>query len=1071
MANDLDVRKENELVMAMDLAKKIITKNYMCELSDYEIVDPAKELLSMNIEEHMRLYRVNKLVTDKDENMLEKIMTVLYALNSENASVVTIIKGTEHGVDYYIGVVNKDSKDDLSTQGATLSSTLMGNFPGIEIEGIDDTSVKQINESIFKESCISAVSGIASIRDKNLKDVAKYVQGIENMVDALEGKEYTAIVIADPISSEGIEKIKSGYEILHSQLNPFLKSSLSFNENESLAYSHANSVGFSNSVSESTSLTQNYSNTNGWNKSESKSESTGRNVGSAVGTVLGIAVGAAAIIATGGVAAIAAGAAASTLALVGGGAAIGVGASIGGEISGNKSNSNSTSFSENGSTTKSSGKTEQYGKTYTDNTTKTETESNTESRGRALQISYENRGVKSLLDKIDKHIQRLDECESYGTFNCATYILSSDPQTNAIAASSYHSLMRGDNSSLQSANINIWNKSEETNKIKVYLSRYTHPLFSNYELQNVNVTPASVVNSKELAIAIGFPKKSLNGLPVLQSTAFGRNVMKFGKAATEESISIGKLYHMGKGTTKSVNLDVKSLAMHTFITGSTGSGKSNTVYEVLANLKDKGVKFMVVEPAKGEYKQVLATEDVHVFGSNPKLTPILRINPFRFPKSVHVLEHIDKLIEIFNVCWPMYAAMPAVLKEAVEKSYEDAGWNLDDSENRISEELYPCFEDVLVKLNEVITKSSFSQEVKDNYSGALITRVKSLTNGIYRRIFTANEIDNNVLFDDNTIIDLSRIGSIETKAMIMGILVLRLQEHRLDQGGINSKLKHVTVLEEAHNLLKRTSTEQSGEGANLLGKSVEMLANTIAEIRTYGEGFIIADQAPALLDLSVIRNTNTKIIMRLPDKDDRELVGKAANLNENQIIELAKLQTGVAAIYQNNWVEPVLCKVKEFVEPDHVVGQEPEINDIVSNDYIVKKEVADYFTHILTGDKIETDINELKERIFKTKYSSEIKCQLLKQITKGVDVNKEELAPIISKMFSNKRVLKEAEQAEDIEEWSSYIIYNMDEAVADMDRENQELITECILRQMIKEEKKPVDYLEKWTDFVKGGVR
>ena len=54
-------------------------------------------------------------------------------------------------------------------------------------------------------------------------------------------------------------------------------------------------------------------------------------------------------------------------------------------------------------------------------------------------------------------------------------------------------------------------------------------------------------------------------------------------------------------------------------------------------------------------------------------------------------------------------------------------------------------------------------------------------------------------------------------------------------------------------------------------------------MRTYGEGFIIADQAPGLLDMAVIRNTNTKIIMRLPDESDRQLVGKAAGLNDDQI--------------------------------------------------------------------------------------------------------------------------------------------------------------------------------------------
>ena len=145
-------------------------------------------------------------------------------------------------------------------------------------------------------------------------------------------------------------------------------------------------------------------------------------------------------------------------------------------------------------------------------------------------------------------------------------------------------------------------------------------------------------------------------------------------------------------------------------------------------------------------------------------------------------------------------------------------------------------------------------------------------------IFAADDLSDEELFEQNTIVDLSRAGNPDTKALIMGILILKLQEYRMAQAkGSDAVLRHVTVLEEAHNLLKRTSTEQSSESANLVGKSVEMLANAIAEMRTYGEGFIIADQAPGLLDASVIRNTNTKIIMRLPDEEDRKLVGKAAN--------------------------------------------------------------------------------------------------------------------------------------------------------------------------------------------------
>jgi len=162
--------------------------------------------------------------------------------------------------------------------------------------------------------------------------------------------------------------------------------------------------------------------------------------------------------------------------------------------------------------------------------------------------------------------------------------------------------------------------------------------------------------------------------------------------------------------------------------------------------------------------------------------------------------------------------------------------------------------DVLRQINVVMEESAYSSDSKGDYKGALCTRIKSLTNGLYGQIFTNDELSEEELFDRNVIIDLSRTGSSETKALIMGLLVMKLQEYRMANAtGGNVPLKHITVLEEAHNILKRTSTEQSSEGANILGKSVEMLANSIAEMRTYGEGFIIADQAPGLMDMSAIR--------------------------------------------------------------------------------------------------------------------------------------------------------------------------------------------------------------------------
>lgn len=160
---------------------------------------------------------------------------------------------------------------------------------------------------------------------------------------------------------------------------------------------------------------------------------------------------------------------------------------------------------------------------------------------------------------------------------------------------------------------------------------------------------------------------------------------------------------MGTETNTAVNLDINSLTMHTFVTGSTGSGKSNTVYEILNQLHNiYSIPFLVVEPAKGEYKNMFGRfADVSVYGTNPKKTALLKINPFSFPDDVHILEHLDRLVEIFNVCWPMYAAMPAILKEAIERAYVATGWDLVSSENKNGRK-FPNFADILEQIETVI---------------------------------------------------------------------------------------------------------------------------------------------------------------------------------------------------------------------------------------------------------------------------------------------------------------------------------------------------------------------------------
>ena len=347
-----------------------------------------------------------------------------------------------------------------------------------------------------------------------------------------------------------------------------------------------------------------------------------------------------------------------------------------------------------------------------------------------------------------------------------------------------------------------------------------------------------------------------------------------------------------------------------------------------------------------------------------------------------------------------------------------------------------------------------------------------MTNGINGLIFTTNELESKDLFDENVIIDLSRVGSTETKSLIMGLLVLKLQEYRMTSGVMNAPLRHITVLEEAHNLLKRTSTEQSQESGNLLGKSVEMLTNSIAEMRTYGEGFIIADQAPALLDMAVIRNTNTKIIMRLPDKDDRELVGKAANLNDDQIVELAKLPRGVAAIYQNEWVQAVLCKVKHFVTDEKPYENKKATEEAAVNSTADKLEIAKLLCNGLAVNE-ESKLKDLTAKLNKLNLNASTVVQILRSIKTPLESPRyTKLAPVVSELFPS---IKEAfivsfTRTSDTEQWTIDVDNAIREQLkSDMEEELLRSIRQCIITDYLHNELGKTDLLEKWANH--GGVK
>ena len=184
-------------------------------------------------------------------------------------------------------------------------------------------------------------------------------------------------------------------------------------------------------------------------------------------------------------------------------------------------------------------------------------------------------------------------------------------------------------------------------------------------------------------------------------------------------------------------------------------------------------------------------------------------------------------------------------------------------------------------------------------------RLRSLRTGSAGRFFEGGHpADIGALLRRNVVLALEDVANDEDKAFLIGTLIIRIVEHLRMRArtGPADGLRHVIVLEEAHRLLRA-----GREGAS--AHAVELFAGLLAEIRAYGEGIVIAEQIPAKLVPDVVKNTALKVLHRLPASDDRQVVGAAMNLDEDQSRQVVSLRPGVAAVFADGMDRPLRIRV------------------------------------------------------------------------------------------------------------------------------------------------------------------
>ncbi|GIB72367.1 type VI secretion protein [Vibrio cholerae] len=1055
---------QQEALTTLSTAHALVNKSYLAELKHYDVLPVEnQQSVPLNRGGDVRIFRVERLVQENKQSVLESTTAAYTALGAAGYTVFLFLKSDGKETLLYIGTRGEPGKMLGQNSGDLLQETFKGHFPGSKLSPLNGNDVDALLDELSAGNSCKTVTAVSSVPGLSTEDQTHFMQGLERFIDAAESRTYEGLILAEPVSMQALNTVRTGYEQVATQLSALSNRQYSYGIQDSDSINLSISEGLSHSLGESLGLTETTGTCESTSTSSTQTYTTSTSKTSPNKKDKAIGIGAMAI-----------------------GACFGpIGLIAGGQVASMLQTTDSVATSDSTSTSESSSHSTNQSTATSTTTTETDTHSTTNTKGltqtygSTQQVSFEtaDKGILNMLEKVDHHLNRINEAKSHGGWLSTAYFVSDSAASSEALSSIFLGLTRGTQSSMEDFALTTW-AGKKANAITQWLGQIMHPRLEPSFTGNTHIsylTPATLVSSKEMALQLSLPRRSTSTVVVQETAAFGRKVQSLNSDVANTSsrtISLGQVRHLWIDLPQTVELDLDQLTSHTLITGSTGSGKSNTVYALLDQAIQQDIPFLVIEPAKGEYKHVFGNRpDVRVLGTNDRFTELLKINPFSFPEQTHVLEHVDRLIEVFNVCWPMYAAMPAILKDAVLRSYEACAWDLRDSTSTLSSPLFPTFADLLMQLDSVIAQSAYSDEMKSNYTGALVTRVRSMVNGLNGQIFAADEISNADLFDRNVIIDLSRVGSQETKSLLMGLLIIRLSEYRAEYMHMNQPLKHITVLEEAHNILRANPSTGGAEGSSVAEKSVEMLSNAIAEMRTYGEGFIIADQSPSAVHISAIRNTNTKILMRLPDEADRLLAGKSAALTEEQIDEMARLPRGVAVVYQNEWLEAVLCKVSRFS------GQESPYHYQAVPTYAMS-EMSFRFnlvTHLLSGyNQVKSEINEeqLAEALFRSNLPTAMKVRLIQYLRTGItDLFFRDFAFLVPHILDCNHLLESVIcEAKSVEQVHSRLQLLVLDKFNNASQEEVIMIIQALLRSLIPKGEIYIKIYSEWKQFAKPRV-
>ena len=366
------------------------------------------------------------------------------------------------------------------------------------------------------------------------------------------------------------------------------------------------------------------------------------------------------------------------------------------------------------------------------------------------------------------------------------------------------------------------------------------------------------------------------------------------------------------------------LPKHAFVSGVPGSGKTNTMHHITSSLwKDHGIPFLVLEPAKQEYRALAndpGMKDMYLFSPNADMSFPLHINPFEMPKGTLVAEHIRRLCSVFEGAFPLETPMPFLLDTAIEAVYRELGWipehvytGDEKQEDSDRKRALPTMSMLYRRLEQELKSTQYSDEVRGNLESALKVRIGSLLRREMGDVFDVPESSfaPEKWLEVPAVIELESMGTGPANFLTLMLCSL-IRETLKVNPRFDGDVRHVIFIEEAHNLIGPESEEQTGADADPKQAATAFVVKMLAEVRALKEGIVIADQLPTVMAQEVLKNTGLKIGLRITSADDRSLLGSTMAASAMQLEQMSTFAVGEALIFYEKLMRPFTMRIKEW---------------------------------------------------------------------------------------------------------------------------------------------------------------